>query len=182
MTGRLLYGWIRKSLGPNRVSFMMYAQSLLAGILVLLLAIPCYCEDDGDTEIHIQDVEARYMERGMIDGMGWRQFTDGEKGFYLLGFEDGAMGITIHFIFDDDTKRRALGVLPLSVEDNPPLSEIVKKIDAFYSDDKNLEIPIYYVVQIIRNRLIGIDESKIESYIQYLREGASGNLNEILEE
>ena len=151
-------------------------------IIVILFLVPVSALGEESAELRIEDVESRYMERGMIDGVAWQQFTDDEKGFYLLGFEDGVMGITIHFIGDEERKKQALSVLPMSVEGSPPLSAVVKEIDDFYGDKDNRDIQIYYVLQIIRNRLLGIDEKKIRRYILYLREGANANLEEALEE
>ena len=154
----------------------------IAVLMVLFFISPVICgaQEKEKAEAVVAEVEARYMERGMIDGSAWRQFTDGEKGFYLLGFEDGAMGFAIHFIQDKPAKEKAYSVLPMSLEDHPPLSKIVKEVDAFYSDKKNIDIPIYYTLQIVRNRLLGVDEKSIQRYIQYLRDGANVNLEEIL--
>jgi len=52
------------------------------------------------------------------------------------------------------------------------MGDLIKQVDELYSDSRNFNIPISYVLLVIRNRLIGTDEKEIEKYIEHLRESS----------
>jgi hypothetical protein len=122
-----------------------------------------------------------YSNAIMMDGVVWNRLPETEKGFYLIGFEDGIMAVLVHFVPDEKKKRQIYSILPMSVKNAPALSGIVQKVDEFYADEKNVTIPIYYALLIIRNRLSGSDEEKIERYIDYLRDSEGKKLEEAVQ-
>ncbi|OGW76018.1 MAG: hypothetical protein A2Z72_02010 [Omnitrophica bacterium RBG_13_46_9] len=159
-------------------------KTLVISILALFLSSPGgYALDENSTGGSAENkFEAKYFGRGLIDGFVWKQLTEREKAFYLFGFEDGVMGIALHFIPEGKDRDNVYNTLPTSTENCPQTSEIIKSIDEFYSDDKNTAIPMYYVLLVIKNRLAGVDEAKIQNYIEYLRNSEGKDLEEAVEE
>ena len=125
--------------------------------------------------------EAWFVTQGMVNASHWMFFTAKEKWTYLFGFGDGTINTAAHFIFNEKEKRKAYSSLPSSVEGDLPMDDLIKKIDQFYSDEKNLDIPVSYVLLIIRNRLLGVDEDKIQRYIEYLRDPSGRNLEYVID-
>jgi len=114
------------------------------------------------------EFEKLYMKEAIVNGHRWNTFKQERKRGYLFGYEDGLITTGIYYISDQEARYEIISSLPTSVGDTP-MEDLVDKIDEFYSNDKNLNIPVSYVLLIIRNRLIGVDEKWINEYIEHLR-------------
>ena len=154
---------------------------LITSILVLLFisSLTYALEDDFTLPVE-GEFEAMYITEGMLNGQRWRTLQEKEKALYLFGFEDGTINTAIHYLSDEKLSAKILGSLPASA--GASMSDLIKRIDEFYSDGKNIHIPVCYVLLIIRNRLLGVDESKIQRYIEYLRSGADEDLKKVIEQ
>lgn len=155
---------------------------LIISILILLF-IYTFCFAEGIKEEFSQRIDGRFeawfINEGMVKGRNWKSLSEKEKYAYLLGYEDGTFSAVIHKLSGKQARRKAMMSLPISVEGGG--AEYTKKeIDKFYQNEKNLGIPIYYVLLIITNRLKGVKESKIERYIEYLRNPNNKDLKEII--
>jgi hypothetical protein len=126
-----------------------------------------------------EESEVMFISQGMINGSHWKSFNEKQKWAYLFGFEDGTIYTAIHYLPNEKSKERVYASLPTSAE-NVSFEYLIKEIDKFYLNDKNVDIPISYVLLIIRNRLLGIDEDKIQRYIKYLRNPADKDLEKII--
>lgn len=141
---------------------------LIKSFLILLFSFPLlvYAEQIDKTILpQFSEFDAIYINEGVVNGHHWKSFGKKEKGTYLLGYQDGVICTAIYYVPDEDNKTEVISSFP-SVD----MNDLVKRIDEFYSDDRNLNIPIPYVLLIIRNRLTGTDEKDINKYIEHLRE------------
>lgn len=160
----------------------------ISGVFILVFLFFCglspLCqaiEDEYTLPIKDNSVDAVYIEGVIISGQTWNKFTRDAKWGYLFGFEDGTRNTAIHFISDSQLKNTIQGSLPGSIEGGEDFEFLIQEIDKFYSDDRNRDIPINYVFLITRNRLLGTDETKIQRYIEYLRNPKGEDVAEIIE-
>ena len=157
-------------------------KSILLPILILFLISSSAYANELKDEFNqpVEGIfEAWFVTQGMVNASHWMFFTEKEKWTYLFGFGDGTINTTAHFISNEKERRKAYSSLPSSVEGDLPMDDLIKKIDQFYSDEKNLDIPVSYVLLIIRNRLLDVDEDKIQKYIEYLRDPSDKDLENI---
>ena len=147
-----------------------HVKKILLVLLILSSVQLCQAlEAEFTQQIDDESFEAIYIEEGMVDGNSWMNFDRSTKWGYLFGFEDGVRGTAIHYVSDVRVKSKIQKSLPSSFEGGGDFEYLVQEVDKFYSDDRNIDIPINYVFLVIRNRLIGIDDAKIRRYIEYLR-------------
>ena len=143
---------------------------LIKSVLILLFFVPLLTYAEQIDKIilpQFSDFEAMYINEGIVSGRHWKTFGEKDKGAYLLGYQDGVINTAIYYVPDEKEKIEVIDSFP-----SMDMDDLVKRIDEFYSDDRNLNIPIPYVLLIIRNRLIGTDEKDIEKYIEHLRESS----------
>ena len=144
---------------------------ILSILMLFLIASNTYAQNDKPTSIakgELNEDESIYLKQGMFDGNAWKSSSDREKGAYLLGYEDGVMNTAIQHISNKGEKDKAIGELPTSAGEIS-LNALIEQVDNFYLDDKNFNIPVPYVLLIIRNRIKGVDKKEINEYIVYLR-------------
>lgn len=114
------------------------------------------------------DFSAIYIHQGMFNGTHWIQLSPLEKRAYLLGYEDGFISNAIFYIEKMERRNEALESLPTSIAEITT-EGLINEIDKLYKDFRNIKIPIPYALIIIRNKLLGVEQSKIDSYIEHLR-------------
>ena len=149
-------------------------QHLIKFMLIFIFSAPLfvYAESTDKTILpQFSDFDAMYINEGLINGRHWKTFNEKEKGAYLIGYQDGLTNTAIYYVPDEANKTEVIDSFPSMV-----MVALIKKVDEFYSDDRNLNIPIPYVLLVIRNQLIGTDEKEIEKYIEHLREGAGKDI------
>lgn len=141
-------------------------KSLILSILALFLISSFTCAEPVDKIIlpHFSEFDAMYINEGIINGNHWKSFSEAKKGAYLLGYQDGVVNTAIYYVPDENDKAEVIESFP-----SMDMGDLIKKVDEFYSDDRNLNIPVAYVLLIIRNRIIGTDEKDINKYIEHLR-------------
>jgi len=143
-------------------------KSLFKSVLILLFFVSplVYAKPINKTILpQFSDFDAMYINKGMVNGHHWKQLLTREKGAYLLGYQDGLINTAIYYVPDENDKTEVIDSFP-----SLPMDDLIKMVDEFYSDKRNLNIPIPYVLLIIRNRLIETDEKDINKYIEHLRE------------
>ena len=153
-------------------------------VLILLFSfmfLPTYSQTlkDEFTQPVEGEFESWFINEEMINGYKWSSFSLDEKASYLLGFMDGGVYTATHFITDEERRKEVYALLPV-LSAQLGFEELVKRIDKFYQDEENKNIPLGYVFIIIRNRLIGVNEDKIQRYIDYLRHPQGTDLREII--
>ena len=109
------------------------------------------------------------VDRVVIDGKMWRHFSENEKWTYLFGFEDGARSTAMHYVPDEALRQSIYKGLPSSLTEGSTIKSLIAEIDEFYSDKQNLDIPVNSVLLVIRNRMMGVSEEKLNKYIKSLR-------------
>ena len=112
--------------------------------------------------------EFEYMNKVIINSSLWKLFTKREKKAYILGYANGLVNAAIYYLPTRKKREELIGTIP-NLAGDISVDELIEKIDEFYSDERNYNIPISYVILIIRNQLIGVDEEIINEYIEYLR-------------
>lgn len=143
---------------------------LIKAVLMLLFFVPlfAYAKPINKTILpQFSEFDAMYINEGTVNGHHWKTFGEAEKGAYLFGYQDGVINTAIYYVSDDKEEAEVIDSFPSIDMDN-----LIQQVDVFYSDDRNLNIPIPYVLLIIRNRLIGTDEKEIERYIEHLRDSS----------
>jgi len=91
-----------------------------------------------------------------------------KKQAFIAGYEDGFIVNTVIFLKDNKQQNTALKSLPTSVK-SISLEGLVEMVDNFYRDKKNANIPIGYILLMVRNQLVGGEQKKIDDYLIYLR-------------
>jgi hypothetical protein len=117
----------------------------------------------------IYDVVTLRVDKVVIDGNMWVNLEESEKWTYLFGFEDGARDIAMHYVPEPETRDIIYEGLPTSLVGEGSVKHLIAEIDAFYQDRKNMMIPVNSALLVVRNRSMGVDEDKIEKYVNYLR-------------
>jgi len=150
-------------------------KSLIISTAILLLTSPlAFAQQTGKTILpRFSEFEAMYIHEGMVNGNHWKSFSEREKGAYLLGYQDGVINTAIYYVPDEDDKIEVIDAFPSIM----PMDDLVKRINEFYLDDRNLNISLPYVLLIIRNRVAGIDEKEIDKYIDHLRHSSDEEKN-----
>jgi hypothetical protein len=138
------------------------------------------CAEDRYVIPSADKITSAFINEGMVDGKVWNSFDEKQKIAYLYGYEEGVMNTAIHYIQDEEKRDDAIYNLPTSVAEISTAGLSVA-IDDFYSEEKNLDIAISYVITITRNRLIGTPEEKIQRYIEYLRGERFEDLKKVIE-
>ena len=142
---------------------------LILTILICLIPLTVYAEQVDKVILpQFSEFDVMYIHKGMINGHHWKLLPEREKWSYLLGYQDGVINTAIYYVPDEDDKTEVISSFP-----SLPMDVLIKSIDVFYSNDKNLNIPIPYVLLVIRNRLIGTDEKDINKYIEHYRKSCS---------
>ena len=116
----------------------------------------------------LDDFSSIYIHQGMFNGEDWIELSHSEKRAYLLGYEDGFIFNTIFYVKDEMQSEHVLSTLPTSIAELST-DDLINKIDNLYKDSQNIQIPVPFALIIVRNKLLGIEQVKIDSYIEYLR-------------
>lgn len=114
------------------------------------------------------DISDGILFETLIDGNQWMKFSPAQKNGFYFGFGDGVISTTVYFV-PEEAQDKALMQTPDGLENAPGINEIIPQIDAFYSDKKNLEIPVSSVLMIVRNRALGVPEEKLQAYADHIR-------------
>ena len=155
---------------------------LVSILLFFFMFLPIYPQTlkDEFTQPVEGEFESWFINEEMINGYKWSSFSSDEKASYLLGFMDGGVYTAAHFITDEEKRKEVYALLP-ALSAQLGFEELVKRIDKFYQDKKNKDVPLCYVFIIIRNRLIGVNEDKIQRYIDYLRHSQGKDLEKAIQ-
>ncbi len=136
----------------------------VAAIVLSILVFAGVCCEASEEVIRVD------IDKSVISGGQWQKFSKGEKWVYLFGYEDGARNTALHFIFNNKKKEGIYAGLPMQVKGDSSISELIEKIDMFYSDGRNANVPINYVFLVIKNRQMRVQEDNIQRYIESVRQ------------
>ncbi len=136
---------------------------VLAIVLSILFSAGIFCEA-------AEEVVQVDIDKSVISGTQWQKFSKGEKWVYLFGYEDGARNTALHFISNNEKKDSIYAGLPMQIKGESTISDLISQIDMFYSDESNKNIPINCVFLVIKNRKTGVQEDKIQRYIESVRQ------------
>ena len=148
-------------------------------ILLVLIFVSSYTyalRDEYTQRVEEGGIEDLYLNQGMIDGEYWNDMSDRDKFSYLLGYQDGLMTTMAHFVSGEAQKTKVMSNFPKG-----EFNQLIPQIDKFYAEKENANIPIGYVLTIIRNRQKSTDEAKIQNYIEYLRDSQGKDLKKAIE-
>ena len=147
---------------------------LLSFVLVFCFVFPAAQASDSqsaetnDLGAKIQAYEMYYLQNKMLDGNDLASIPDPVKASYLFGYEDGVVNMVKQFGMGPEEKKEVLSTLPSSVKDIS-MDSLISYVDDFYTDEKNLNIPVPYVLLITRNRIAHMSEEEIGKYVIFLR-------------
>jgi hypothetical protein len=139
---------------------------MVIGALLSLICISSTFADDAQNFIAPggDAFASSFIILGMSDGSYWMRLTDREKETYLLAYHDGMTADSIFYIKEEKQRYESTKSFPAG-----DLGVLASAIDRIYADEGNLEIPIPYAIVIVRNKLLGVEQKKIDAYIEYLR-------------
>ncbi|MBU2436531.1 MAG: hypothetical protein KKE55_02400 [Candidatus Omnitrophica bacterium] len=127
-----------------------------------------YASKDKIVVFSEEKFEVMYTGKAMVNGNIWKILTNTQKEVYMLGYEDGVVNAAMYYLPDEKIKKEVYGTLPSSMK-NISLTELIERIDEFYSHGENINIAIPYIFSIIRNQLAEVNPGTIDEYIKYLR-------------
>jgi len=136
-------------------------------LIIFILTVSFACVLEGAYAQAVEEVGAEdvYIEEAMIEGTFWNKMKDRDKFAYLLGYQDGLMTTSAHFISDKGDRAKAMDSFP-----GGNIDELIAKIDEFYSNEEHTVIPMCYVLVVLRNRQKGQSVEEVDKYIGYLKE------------
>lgn len=111
------------------------------------------------------DFASIYINQGMYKGADWVKLNDKEKMTYVMAYQDGLVACSIFYIKDKKQQEVAIHSFP-----SGDIDKILKEMDVIYSDQRNIDIPIPYVLIAVRNKIEGAEQKSIEGYLEYIRE------------
>lgn len=112
--------------------------------------------------------EAVNENKAMINGHIWNVLSITQKRIYLQGYNDALQTTEMYSISNEGNITSDLEE-EMHLFSNMSIDELIKKIEAFYSDHDNLDIPISYALLIARNQLKGYSKEALTEYTKYLR-------------
>ncbi|MCQ9206446.1 MAG: hypothetical protein NG740_00975 [Omnitrophica bacterium] len=155
----------------------LFAKRIMIVLVLIFASSQIYAlQDEYTQKVEEGGIEDLYLEQGMVNGEFWNNMSNQDKFSYLLGYQDGLMATTAHFVSGEAEKTKAMSSFPKGV-----FNQLIPQIDEFYAEEKNMDIPISYVLTIIRNRQKGTDETKIQNYTEYLRDSQGKDLRKSIE-
>jgi len=124
----------------------------LMAILILWVAVRFVADDD----------MAKYLTRGRSNGRVWAIFDLNAKLTYLDGLHDGAVEAAL-LVSGKNYFPAEMNAGDFSNK------EIVKQIDAFYTDGSNVRVPIVWAFQYMVKKTNGTKSTDLEDYAATLR-------------
>ncbi|MFC1576592.1 hypothetical protein ACFL3J_02865 [Candidatus Omnitrophota bacterium] len=141
-------------------------KKIITLFIVILAIFGGYTLQDAHGErIEETGTEDVYIEEAMIEGTFWNKMKDRDKFAYLLGYQDGLMTTSAHFISDKGDRAKAMDSFP-----GGNIDELITKINEFYTNEEHTVIPMCYVLVVLRNRQKGQSAEEVDKYIGYLKE------------
>lgn len=159
----------------------MNKKYLIAAWVIGLLLSGCAStpKKQNETEVIGKEIKNDYQilayGTSVLGGV-WRKFDKEQKEIYLMGFEDGSVDIVARYV--PENKRNAItGELPSFYGLDSDV--LIKKLDEFYANLLNFNIPLPLALTIIRDDFRGMSyDAKTKRLIEFYRKELDSVVND----
>lgn len=143
-------------------------------VVCCMLALPAFAIEG--------KYETKDVDNGvsLVNGAGWQSFRAYEKELYVRGIMDTISSCSmVGVVFEDSEMDQDtlsfIESLSRLVPPDVPVPDIVKSIDSFYGDEKNIKVPIVsaYFYELVKTNQWA-DEAQMSKALEKLRDYASG--------